>query len=75
MLTIKDTYSNDSTSPAMDQSRLESSSVVQVQPKKCLDPDRTNSQFFWTWTELTWTALDQYTRAELVRIHWELLIH
>jgi len=33
---------NDSTSPAMDQSGLEPSSLVQVQSKKFLDRDRTN---------------------------------
>jgi len=66
---------NDSTSPAMDQSGLEPSSLVQVQSKKCLDRDRTNPQFFGTWTEVAWTALDQSTRAESARIRWELLIH
>jgi hypothetical protein len=66
---------NDSTSPAMDQSGLEPSSLVQVQSKKFLDRDRTNPQFFGTWTELAWTALDQSTRAESARIRWELLIH
>jgi hypothetical protein len=34
--------SNDSTSPAMDQSRPEPSSPVQVQSKKYLDWDRTD---------------------------------
>jgi hypothetical protein len=33
---------NDSTSPAMDQSRPEPSSIVQVQSKKFLDWDRTD---------------------------------
>jgi len=66
---------NDSTSPAMDQSGLEPSSLVQVQSKKSLDRDRTNPQFFGTGTELAWTALDQSTRAESARILWELLIH
>jgi hypothetical protein len=59
----------------MDQSGLEPSSLVQVQFKKFLDRDRTNHQFFGTWTELAWTALDQSTRAESARIHLELLIH
>ena len=67
--------SNDSTSPAMDQSGLEPSSLVQVQSKKFLDRDRTNPQFFETWTELAWTALDQSTQAESARIRRELLIH
>jgi hypothetical protein len=66
---------NDSTSPAMDQSGLEPSSLVQVQSKEFLDWDRTNPQFFGTWTELAWTDLDQSTRAESARIRWELLIH
>ena len=59
-----DVACNDSTSPAMDQSVLEPSSLVQVQSKKFLDRDRTNPQFFWTWTELALIALDQSTRAE-----------
>ena len=66
---------NDSTSPAMDQSGLEPSSLVQVQSKKFLDQDRTNPQFFGACTELAWTALDQSTRAESARIRLELLIH
>jgi len=66
---------NDSTSPAMDQSGLEPSSLVQVQSKKFLDRDWTNPQFFWTWTERAWTALDLSTRAESAPIRWELLIH
>jgi len=66
---------NDSTSLAMDQSGPEPSSPVQVQSKKFLDRDRTNPQFFWTRTELAWTALDQSIRAESARIRWELLIY
>jgi len=69
------TISNDSTSPAMDQSGLEPSSVVQVQSKKFFDRDQTDPQFFGAWTELAWTALDHSTRAESARIRWELLIH
>jgi hypothetical protein len=75
LLVTPDNLSNDSTSPAMDQSGLEPSSIVQVQSKKFLDRDGTNPQFFWTWTELAWTALDQSTRAEPARIRWELPIH
>jgi len=66
---------NDSTSPAMDRSGLDPSSLVQVQSKEFSDRDRSNPQFFGTWTELDWTVLDQSTRAESARIHWELLIH
>ena len=39
---------NDSTSPAMDQSRLEPSSPVQVQSKKFLDWDRTDPRCLQT---------------------------
>jgi hypothetical protein len=70
-----DSTGNDSTSPAMDQSGPEPSSLVQVQSKQFLDRDRTNPQNFGTWNELAWTALDQSTRAESARIRWELLIH
>jgi hypothetical protein len=56
--------SNDSTSPAMNQSGLEPSSLVKVQYKKILDQDRTNPQFFCIWNELPWTASDHSTRAE-----------
>jgi hypothetical protein len=59
----------------MDQSRLEPSSLVQVQSKKFLDRDQTDPQIFGAWTELAWTAFDQPTRAESAQIHWQLLIH
>jgi hypothetical protein len=68
-------FSNDSTSPVMDQFGLELSSQVWVQFMKFLDQDWTNPQIFETWTELAWTALDQSTWAESARIRWELLIH
>ena len=52
----------------MDQSGLEPSSLVQVQSKKFLDRDRTNPQFFGTWTELAWTDLDQSSTVSRFRV-------
>jgi len=57
--------SNGFTSPAMDQSGLEPSSLGQVQSKKFLDQNRTNPQCFQTGTELGWTASDQSTPARI----------
>jgi len=62
---------DDSPCPAMDQSGMQPSSLVQVQSKKFLNLNWTNPQFFGTWTELAWTALDQSTQAESARICWE----
>ena len=66
---------NDSTSPAIDQSGPGPSKSSPIQSEKFLDRARTNPQFFGTWTELAWTALDQSIRAESARIRWELLIY
>ena len=66
---------NDSTSPTIDQSGPGPSKSSPIQSEKFLDRARTNPQFFGTWTELAWTALDQSIRAESARIRWELLIY
>ena len=53
---ISATVSNDSTSPGVDQSRLDQSGFSPVQCKKFLDRDRTSPQFCWTRTGLAWTS-------------------
>ena len=59
----------------MVQSGPEPSSPVQVQFKIFLDRDWTNPRFFWTWTGLAWTALDQSIRAKSAQKCWDLLIY
>lgn len=67
--------SNESTSPPIDQSGLEPSSLGQVQSTNFLDRDQANPQLFLTWTALACRALDQSTWAKLARIHYEVPIH
>ena len=57
----------------MDHSRLEPSSSVQAQSKKWLDRNLTNPQFFATWTELPWTALDHSSKVSRVRVFFHCI--
>jgi hypothetical protein len=40
-----------------------------------LDRDRTNPHFFWTWTELAWTNLDQSSTVSRFRVFFHCIGH
>ena len=63
---------NDSTSPGVEQSRLDRSGFSPVQSKRFLDRDRTNPQFCWTRTRLDWTGVDQSSAVSRVRVYFSL---
>jgi len=66
---------NDSTSPAIDQSGPGPSKSGPIRSENCLGRARTNLQFFGTWTEQAWTAVDRSIQAESARIRCKLLIY
>jgi len=66
---------NYSTCPAIDKAGQGTSKSSPIQSEKFLHRTQTNPQFFATWTELAWTALDQSIGAESAPICWELLIY